>query len=373
MRRVVTVSLAAFVVLGMPDGALGVAWPSIRHDLGLPLSALGLLLLASLAGFLLVSSPSGRLARRFGTRQLLLAATGVGALGLAIVGVSPGLASLVLASFLIGLAAGGIDPGINAYMALRHGAGLMNLLHAAYGVGAVLGPLLVTALIARQLSWRWAYAVLAAAYLGMVLVTCITSGWRPLADPGEVPGRTPLASPTLWLAAATFFFCTGLEVGAGAWSFSLLTQSRGLPAAVAGLLVAGYWAAFTGARMLAAVASARFGPGGLLRLSLWLTVGATAAFWWTPFALPLVGFGVAAIFPALVSLTPSRLRRAGTPSAVGYQHAAAVLGGAVIPALAGVLFQSSTIELLGPLLFGLALVVVALDLLLGRSSSALKG
>src|SRR5438309_789338 len=192
MRRVVTVSLAAFVVLGMPDGALGVAWPSIRHDLGLPLSALGLLLLASLAGFLLVSSPSGRLVRRFGTRQLLLAATGVGALGLAIVGVSPGLASLVLASFLIGLAAGGIDPGINAYMALRHGAGLMNLLHAAYGVGAVLGPLLVTALIARQLSWRWAYAVLAAAYLGMVLVTCITSSWRPLADPGEVPGRTPL-------------------------------------------------------------------------------------------------------------------------------------------------------------------------------------
>src|SRR5438309_101434 len=89
MRRVVTVSLAAFVVLGMPDGALGVAWPSIRHDLGLPLSALGLLLLASLAGFLLVSSPSGRLARRFGTRQLLLAATGVGALGLAIVGVRP--------------------------------------------------------------------------------------------------------------------------------------------------------------------------------------------------------------------------------------------------------------------------------------------
>ena len=34
----------AFIALGMPDGLLGVGWPSIRAGFGQPLDAIGLLL-----------------------------------------------------------------------------------------------------------------------------------------------------------------------------------------------------------------------------------------------------------------------------------------------------------------------------------------
>jgi hypothetical protein len=39
--------LIAFAVLGLPTGALGVAWPHIRTSLGAPLAGLGLLLTVS--------------------------------------------------------------------------------------------------------------------------------------------------------------------------------------------------------------------------------------------------------------------------------------------------------------------------------------
>ena len=43
----VLLAYAAFIALGMPDGLLGIAWPSIRADFGIPLDSLGLLLFAA--------------------------------------------------------------------------------------------------------------------------------------------------------------------------------------------------------------------------------------------------------------------------------------------------------------------------------------
>ena len=37
----------------------------------------------------------------------------------------------------------------------------MSWLHASYGVGATLGPLLMTTVLASGLGWRWGYAIIA--------------------------------------------------------------------------------------------------------------------------------------------------------------------------------------------------------------------
>ena len=44
----VLLAFIAFIALGLPDGLLGVGWPSIRGGFGIPLDAIGMLLLASL-------------------------------------------------------------------------------------------------------------------------------------------------------------------------------------------------------------------------------------------------------------------------------------------------------------------------------------
>ena len=65
MRRrgdVLTLGLASlgFVSLGLPEGLLGVAWPSIRATFGLPIDALGLLLATSAGGYFVASAVNGR-------------------------------------------------------------------------------------------------------------------------------------------------------------------------------------------------------------------------------------------------------------------------------------------------------------------------
>ena len=78
---------AAFISIGLPDGLLGVAWPSIRAYFHLRLDAVGTLLVMFTAGYLLSSFNSGVLLARIGVGSLLswsCLATGVSLIGYAL-------------------------------------------------------------------------------------------------------------------------------------------------------------------------------------------------------------------------------------------------------------------------------------------------
>ena len=67
-------ALGSFVVLGLPDGILGTAWPSMRVTFGAPVGDLGLILLLATAGSVLVTAFVGTLIRRLGVPALLATA-----------------------------------------------------------------------------------------------------------------------------------------------------------------------------------------------------------------------------------------------------------------------------------------------------------
>jgi fucose permease len=76
--------------------------------------------------------------------------------------------------------------------------------------------------------------------------------------------------------------------------------------------------------------------------------------------LALTGLSLAAIFPTLIAITPDRLGVERARSAIGYQVAAAALGGALLPSLAGVLAARWSLEVVGPLLVVATGVMIAL-------------
>src|SRR3984893_5660537 len=84
-------SLGSFVILGLPDGMLGTAWPSMRATFGAPVGDLGLVLLIATAGSVLVTAFVGPLIRRLGVPALLAVAGLLAALGYAGFGLAPGL------------------------------------------------------------------------------------------------------------------------------------------------------------------------------------------------------------------------------------------------------------------------------------------
>ena len=123
----VILAYVAFVALGMPDGLLGVAWPSVRASFSIPLDAVGMLLTVSVSGYLTSSFLSGPLIARWGVGKVLAAScvlTGVALISYTLV---PVWWMMVLLGTLGGLGAGAIDAGLNSYVAAHFGEGLMQI------------------------------------------------------------------------------------------------------------------------------------------------------------------------------------------------------------------------------------------------------
>ena len=271
-RRFDHLSLGTFVAVGLPDGMLGTAWPAMRHSFGVPVGDLGLILLVNTIGSVAVSAFVGRLIHRLGVIALLAVAgccAAVGAVGYA---VAPGFWLVLCIGPLVGAAAGMMDGGLNTAVALTGRLRLLNLLHGFYGVGAALGPLVVTAAILAG-SWRPAYLVLAAVdlaaagswivYHRTVLPLPPSSDVAAITvsdESGSSADSTTTAEPTaswsrnrvvsvLTVGLVVFFVYTGLEVSAGEWETSYLRGHVGLSASAAGLAAFGYWGTLTAVRI----------------------------------------------------------------------------------------------------------------------------
>lgn len=380
---VIILCYLVFILLGLPDGMLGVAWPSMRATFGQPLDAMGVLLISSTVGFLVVSFAVGRLLGRFGVATFLVIASLMRATSMLGYAVAPDWWLMALSAFAYGMGSGAIDAGLNTFFAMSFSPRLMNWLHAAFGVGATLGPLIMTIMVAQSLTWRWGYVVIAVLQLTLAVAIFVTRRqWnvpvqesvRVASDrePGAVSARATLLLPAVWLGIAIFFVYTGTEVTAGNWNFTLFTEGRGVDVAVAGFWASAYWATFTLGRIVFGFISEGRSVVRMIRGCLALALVGALLMMWNPTELvgflgvAFLGFMLAPIFPLLVSETPLRIGVAYAQHAIGFQVGAANLGLALMPTLAGVLAVRTTLEIIPPFIIGSLLVLIGLHEVLVR-------
>ena len=373
-RFLALLAFLAFISLGLPDGLLGVSWPSVRGDFGLPLDALGLLVAVTTAGYLTSSFFSGTVLRALPIGTVLALSTAAAATALLGFALAPVWPLMVALGFLAGLGGGAVDAGLNAYGATHFSARTLNWLHAFFGLGTTLGPLIVTAVLSAGLVWRWSYAVVGSAQV-LLAVTFFASRkrWVQGADIGETapPVRAAgaletLRRPVVWLGMLTFFFYSGVEIATAQWSYSLLTLGRGVPEATAGLFVSFYWGGLMVGRVLFGFVADHVPLAKTLR---WCIIGSFVGallFWLeptrslSPVGLTMIGFFFAPVFASLISLTPARVGAAHADSAIGFQIAAAGLGGATLTGLIGVLAHALGLEVIGAAIVVFVLILLAL-------------
>ncbi|QAT85421.1 major facilitator superfamily protein [Corallococcus coralloides] len=369
-----TLAYLAFVSLGLPDAVLGVAWPSLRDTFGLSQAAMGAILGTAAVAYFTSGLLAGRLMRALNLGLLLALSTGSVALGLTGYATVPLFVLFLAAACFIGFGSGAIDSALNNYAAQNFGPKHMAWLHAAYSVGAAMGPVLMTALLARGAGWRTGYAVLAGV-LGTLALTFLLMRrlWdAPVGAPGEEPRVEVITSsameavrrPRVWLQIFTFFFYTGVEVTAGQWSFTVLTEGRGLHTAAAGTCVSIYWGSLLVGRVLSGFVVEHLRPVRMLHGSTALAVVGAALF-----AIPavppalglaLLGLALAPIFPALMSETPRRVGLDVSAHAVGFQVSAATTGVAALPSLAGIIAERWGLQFIAPYMLGVAVVLALL-------------
>lgn len=370
----VLIGFAAFVCIGLPEGVLGVAWPSIRQELGVPISQLGSMLFASMCGYLTCSSLSGSLSVRFGLGRVLL----VGAMAMAMAqggyALAPAWWVMVTLATLSGAGCGAMDGALNQFAASHFSPRSINWMHASFGLGASIGPLLTTTIITRGGSWRWGYALVSGSLIVVAIAIATTlRRWQEPPAPAaheQVANRVEgsvLAQFGVWINVAIFFLYCAAEAAMGQLAFSLLTESRGIDVRFAGRCIAVYWGSLTFGRLLFGALATRWSASALLRIATVATPAGALWFWLARSpggamaSLALFGLALAPVFPLLIGETPARLGKSAARHAIGLQVAAACLGGASGPALAGILGRRIGLEsVLGPMIVAATMLMLAL-------------
>ena len=373
-RLIIVLAFVAFVSLGLPDGVLGVAWPSVRATFGRPLSHLGILLASGTGAYLVSSFLGGQFVRAVGVGKLLLASGLMVAVALAGMSLAPSWRAMVVFAAFGGLGGGAIDAGINTFAASRFSARVVNWLHACWGIGATTGPLLMTAVLAPGLPWTVGYEVLAVALalLSVLFLFTLRLWTIEPAAAGDAPARTAgigeaLRRPVVWMQLVLFFVYCGVESTAGQLLYSLLTESRGVPHTAAGLATGGYWASLTAGRVVFGQLTATLGRRMVLRVGLGLAPVAAAMLWANAgtgasiAAAALLGFSLAPVFPTLISITPARVGAYFAPQAVGFQVAAANVGIAVLPGAVGVLARRQGLEIVCVFLLAASVLLFVME------------
>jgi fucose permease len=327
------------LMVGINSGWLGPLLPQISRTSHLPIESVGLIVSSSAAGAFISVLIAGEINQSLSAQKILVGAMVLFTAGLAGLAIASGLAGLLFAGFFLGLANGGIDIGANALIVelnRERTASALNYLHVLFGVGALLGPLIVSAAFAGRVPYWWVF--------GGGAVVCAAIGFRLGTTPAHEVRTQPslgnenengflpmLSRPVIWAISAVMFLYVGAEIGIGTWLFLYLHTAGALGPMLASSGVSLYWAGLVcgrgfGGRLGHRIALPRFTmlSSALSAIALLILIAAPTASGLTASAIFLIGFGYGPVFPNMIAVGAARF-----PSEVGRMTSIVVAGGAI--------------------------------------------
>jgi len=354
MRALYLLGIFAFLLLGGLQAAYGPAFDAFAARFHVSREDVGVIASAHFLGTMLGVLLGGVLLARFHARRSLRLGGGVMALALIGVTVAPTWGVAVACALTAGVGFGVASATLNVSFARAPGAAsALNLVNAFFGLGSVVAPLLVSALLGTAGTFTMLAVMSAALALGAFLLPDLKDA------PVSVPGRTMRRYVALFLLM--FVLYVGVEAGVGAWMTAHLTD-RGIPNAAA--WTSGFWLALTFGRLAGSAVAARVPLAALVAgaaivsaLGLALTVTEAA-----PVAYLLTGFALAPIFPTSFAWfgrsVPARLAPLGLASGG--------VGGTLYPALLGRVGNAYGMDAIPLVLAATVLATAALAVTLQR-------
>jgi len=303
-------SLGAFLLIGAIDAAYGPLLRPISHRFAMSLASAGTVISINFAGALIGVLGALAAFRRAPTRPIAaFAQAAVAAGGLTIV-FSRNWPLLASGVFITGIGFGATDFSLNQLMArtrARGRAARLTLLNAAFGAGAVLGPICTGVLGVRTLDLGFAIVSVIACAMAVSLIGVTTT--PPAADPrpdrpergdaGDMGRARAGRHPGVAVAALGYLFYVACEAGTAGWIPAHLESFRYSPQFATGV-TSGFWGAMAVGRILAGPASRTVAAHRMVLAVcplLALTLALTAVPAIAPVCYVAAGLAAAPIFP----------------------------------------------------------------------------
>ena len=383
----------AFISLGLPDSLLGSSWPLMYADYGVPVGNAGFISILVSAGTIISSLFSHRVIRRFGTGKVTVVSVTLTAIALLGFSLSPSFLWLLACAVPLGLGAGAVDSGLNEFVAEHYKAKHMNWLHCSWGIGAMLGPILISALTQSSHSWRSGYmSISVVQFILVALLLFSLPMWRKFESPGPAvqeigtPARSakqgvfaPLRAKGAIFAMLTFFLYTSVENSMMLWGASYLVNIKDIKPESAAGWVSLFFLGITAGRALSGFVSMKLSNEALIRIGgILLIAGMFIMLLPLPAVFTIAGFiivglGLAPIFPCMLHQTPVYFKKENAQAAMGLQMAFAYCGITLMPPLFGQLFAHLSFSLMPYLLLlcgiGLFACTVCLTMIAKKDSA----
>lgn len=362
----------SFISLGLPDGLLGAAWPTIYPAFSVPVSYAGILFAIISVGTVISSLLSDRLTFRLGTGRVTAISVCMTAAALFGFAVSDSYWMLCLWAIPYGLGAGSVDASLNNYVALHYTSRHMSWLHCMWGIGATVGPYIMGAVLSGGGHWSGGYRTVGFIQLALTVVLFLSLPlWkeRTKTEDGSaakpLPLKAVIAIPGAKQIMVTFFCYCALEQTTALWASSYLALYKGVPADTAAFFASMFFIGITAGRALNGFLTMKFRDTQLIRIgqgvimmgicAMLLPLGNAAAIT----GLILVGLGCAPIYPCVIHSTPEHFGAEHSQALIGVQMASAYIGNCLMPPLFGLIANHIHVALLPVyLLLILGLMVV---------------
>lgn len=356
----------SFISLGLPDGSLGVAWPLMRVEFGMPIQAAGWVILITLPLSALSSVMSTRVGQRYGYGKVTTGSAVLTAVSLLGIALTRSYLGLLFFSVGLGIGQGAVDALLNYYVAHHYSSRHMTWLHGFWGVGATLGPTIFTVSLVMTKQWPSGYFNIGLLQLVIGLILFLTLGFwdQSTSSESEETHEKGRFEARMSYGLAFYFLYVGAELCVGLWTNTYLVESMGIDPTVSGLFVAGYYGAIMSGRFLSGTISNRLGNQNMLRLGLGIATLGMIILVLRPssdivrIGLILTGLGFAPLYPSMMHETPKRFCKANGALLIGLQVGIAYIGGTLTANVLGQIFAWTDIRWLYPIILGMILLMM---------------
>lgn len=368
----------AFISLGLPDALLGSSWPVMQKEMNVPLSYAGIISMIIAFGTIISSLMSDRINRKLGTAKVTAISVLMTAIALFGFSISSEFWMLILWAIPYGLGAGSVDAALNNYVAIHYSSKHMSWLHCMWGLGASVGPYIMSYSLVNSNSWNNGYLYIS--FLQIVLTFILFMSiplWKKSKNEEEKENSKPLKLiEILKLVGAkeimiTFFCYCAIEQTAGLWASSYLIGQFEISKEVAASFASLFYIGITVGRAINGFLTIKFSDKTMIRVGMWIIlIGIILVL--LPFnvavsyiGLVVIGLGCAPIYPCVIHSTPSLFGESKSQALIGVQMASAYIGTCLMPPLFGLIANLINIRLYPIyLLILLALMFLMYELLL---------
>lgn len=340
----------SFISLGLPDSMLGSAWPAMNVSLNAPLWGAGLVQMLISFCTIISSLNSAKLIRRFGTGKLTAISVATTALALLGFSLAKNYAFLLLMAVPLGLGAGAVDAGLNNYVALHCEAKHMSWLHCFWGIGTIIGPMILSAVLHVGGSWATGYRAVGLIQCAVSALLFATLGmWKHGNIQQEEHGAKALSVwevlslPGAKAGMVTFLCYCAVEATLGLWGATYISQVRGVDEATAASFGAMFYIGITVGRAISGFMAMKLLPKQMVRVGqallalgcifMMIPAGSTLS----GIGLVVCGLGCAPIYPNIIQDTPVNYGAENSQAAIGVQMAFAYVGSTFLPSIFGAL------------------------------------